>query len=206
MNKMMIGTLNNMSSEPAETMKDYINLHYFYEQKALNRTDSCESVTADGIKRTGLRRKDLDDLKAEVEKIKLEHKKFNDTKLAFASFTKKMNEICTSASVGRSQSDSIRNGAMSHLSSKESSQVTAKRKRVKKADSEFGVNEDEEEKQVIVSPKSSMISSRVAEPDTADQWAQKMIEFNHNYAEHIQNALTISVMSKRVIQKQLIKM
>lgn len=157
-----------MSGEPAETMKDYINLHYFYEQKALNRTDSCESITADGIKRTGLRRKDLDDLKAEVEKIKLEHKKFNDTKLAFASFTKKMNEICTSASAGKSQSDSIRNGALSHLSSKESSQVAAKRKRVKKVDSEFGVNEDEEEKQVIVSPKSSMISSRVAEPDTAD--------------------------------------
>ena len=79
-----------------------------------------------------------------------------------------MNEICASASAGKSQSDSIRNGAVSHLSSKESNQVAAKRKRVKKVDSEFGVNEDEEEKQVIVSPKSSMISSRVAEPDTAD--------------------------------------
>ena len=33
-----------------------------------------------------------------------------------------------------------------------------------------------------------------------------MIEFNHNYAEHIQSALTVSMMSKRVIQKQLNKM
>ena len=91
---MMIATLNNMPEEPAEHMKDYINLHYFYEQKALNRSESMGSVTHDGIKRSGLRRKDLSDLREELERIKVEHKKFNDAKQAFGNFTKKMNEIC----------------------------------------------------------------------------------------------------------------
>lgn len=29
---MMIATLNEMPKEPAQHMKDYINLHYFFEQ------------------------------------------------------------------------------------------------------------------------------------------------------------------------------
>ena len=67
----MISTLNQMPSEPAEHMKDYINLHYFYEQKQMiKRCDSQNSVTEDGIKRAGLRRRDLDELKNEIDKIR----------------------------------------------------------------------------------------------------------------------------------------
>ena len=83
-----------MPSEPAEHMKDYINLHYFYEQKTIMaRSDSQNSVTADGIKRQGLRQKDLEELKNEIAKVKKEYKKFSDFKLAFVTFTKKMNDI-----------------------------------------------------------------------------------------------------------------
>ena len=55
-------------------------------------------------------------------------------------------------------------------------------------DSEFGVNESEEEKNVIVSPKSSMISSRLAEPETADHWANRMIEFHTRYGHMVDMA------------------
>ena len=50
-----------------------------------------------------------------------------------------------------------------------------------KVDSEFGPIETEEEKKAVISPKSSMISSRLAEPETADTWSLKLVEFcNHN--------------------------
>ncbi len=55
------------------------------------------------------------------------------------------------------------------------------KKPIKRLDSEFGLDENEEEKSVIVSPKSSMISSRLAEPETADAWATKMIEFSSRF-------------------------
>ena len=56
---------------------------------------------------------------------------------------------------------------------------------MQRLDSEFGVNESEEEKNVIVSPKSSMISSRLAEPETADHWANRMIEFHTRYGHMV---------------------
>ena len=42
---------------------------------------------------------------------------------------------------------------------------------IRREDSELGLVGPEEEKLAIVSPKSSMISSRMAEPETADLWA-----------------------------------
>ena len=59
---------------------------------------------------------------------------------------------------------------------------------MRRVDSEFGVNESEEEKNVIVSPKSSMISSRLAEPETADHWANKMIDFHMRYSDLVDMA------------------
>ena len=59
---------------------------------------------------------------------------------------------------------------------------------MRRLDSEFGVNESEEEKNVIVSPKSSMISSRLAEPETADHWANKMIDFHTRYSDLVDMA------------------
>ena len=82
-----------MPEEPAEHMKDYINLHYFYEAKKIEISSSMQAITADGIKREGLRYQDLQELKNEVNKVKKEYKKFSDFKLAFFTFTKKMNEI-----------------------------------------------------------------------------------------------------------------
>lgn len=62
-------------------------------------------------------------------------------------------------------------------------------KTLKRLDSEFGMNETEEDKMVIVSPKSSMISSRVAEPETADVWANQMIEFSEKFERLISIAI-----------------
>lgn len=52
LNQMMIATLNKMPEEPAQQMKDYISLHYFFEQKSRVIDDLPET---DDERREGLR-------------------------------------------------------------------------------------------------------------------------------------------------------
>lgn len=92
-------------------------------------------------------------------------------------------------------------GTLSSKDSVQANNAANARKKVTKADSEFGINENEEEKQVIVSPKSSLISSRVAEPETADLWASKMIEFSSNFAEQIANANIVQAQVKQTVHR-----
>ncbi len=54
---------------------------------------------------------------------------------------------------------------------------------LEKVDSEFGLNEREADKNVLVSPKSLMISSRLAEPETADIWSSTMVDFVNVYKD-----------------------
>ena len=51
---MMIATLNIMPESPAQHMKDYISLHYFYEQKVAE--DETGTEEEEEVKREGLRR------------------------------------------------------------------------------------------------------------------------------------------------------
>lgn len=60
-----------------------------------------------------------------------------------------------------------------------------KRPALNRLDSEFGLVEREEDKNVIVSPKSLMISSRLAEPETADIWSSTMLDFVSVYKKEI---------------------
>ena len=88
---MMIATLNIMPESPAQHMKDYISLHYFYEQKVLPDEEGTEED--EEVKREGLRRQDVDELRAEVARLTKEHAKYRQFKQAFSTFTKKMNEV-----------------------------------------------------------------------------------------------------------------
>ena len=51
-----------------------------------------------------------------------------------------------------------------------------------------------------------MISSRVAEPETADMWATKMIQFSENYAQNIATAIELINLSKKQVVRQLNKL
>ena len=72
-------------------------------------------------------------------------------------------------------------------------------------DSEFGMNEAEEEKSVIVSPKSSMISSRMAEPETADSWSAQIIEFSKKYEKLIKIAVDKYALTQKIARQQFKK-
>ena len=87
---MMIATLNKMPEEPSQFMKDYISLHYFFEQE---KNASIESQKDDTELRARVRSKDLVKLRQEVQIMKEENARFNNLKVAFLGFTKKMNEI-----------------------------------------------------------------------------------------------------------------
>ena len=90
LHQMMIATLNQMPEEPAQHMKDYIGLHYFYEQKP-----AITEMTplTDAEKRKGLRVKDLEDLRVECNRLRIEKDKFTALKTAFHTINKDMNEI-----------------------------------------------------------------------------------------------------------------
>ena len=63
---MMISTLNALPDEPARHMKEYIGLHYFFEQNPAGRSQrAVDSYVAevDGVKRDNLRQKDLQELR-----------------------------------------------------------------------------------------------------------------------------------------------
>ena len=51
------------------------------------------------------------------------------------------------------------------------------------------MNEREEDKSVVISPKSLMISSRLAEPETADTWSSTMVDFVNIYKDQIKLAV-----------------
>ena len=78
-------------------------------------------------------------------------------------------------------------------------------KPVKRMDSEFGMNEAEEEKSVIVSPKSSMISSRMAEPETADSWSTQIIEFSKKYEKLMKIAVDKYALTQKIARQQFKK-
>ena len=47
-------------------------------------------------------------------------------------------------------------------------------------DSEFGRTAiDEDESEVLLSPKSSVVSSRMAKPEVTEVWQNKLIHFHH---------------------------
>ena len=71
----MISTLNAVPEEPAQHMKDYIGLHYFSEQIEASKQKDILGKEM-GIKREGLRQKDLQDLKEEIARVRMEHQKF----------------------------------------------------------------------------------------------------------------------------------
>ena len=148
----------------------------------------------DKASREGLRLQDLENLRASVGRIEDEYKKFADFKTSFSVFTKKMNEV-SNANIEDQVDDSISHrlsnrplsgqSISAHSSQKtvnsllddREKQVAKKRKKVRPIDSEFGLDDEEEAKNVLVSPKSSLISSRLASPETADAWASCMIKF-----------------------------
>ena len=88
---MMVATLNKMPEDPAQHMKDYISLHYFFEKE--NKNTSVQSQQADEEMRANLRSQDLKDLKKELQLMQEENLKFKNLKTAFTNFTRKMNEI-----------------------------------------------------------------------------------------------------------------
>ena len=46
-----------------------------------------------------------------------------------------------------------------------------------------------------------MISSRMAEPETAAKWAVKMIKFSNEYANQIESAKAMSSIAKRTVSR-----
>ena len=174
----MIATLNIMPESPAQHMKDYISLHYFYEQKEAAEEEGTEEE--EEVKREGLRRQDVEELRAEVARLTREHHKYRQFKQAFAAFTKKMNEVSATQESANPTAPAQAVPSEGSISRRTPGSKEAA-KSMRRIDSEFGVNESEEEKNVIVSPKSSMISSRLAEPETADLWANRMIDFHTKY-------------------------
>ena len=120
-----------------------------------------------------------------------------------------MNEISAKSNVESNDALSNSNvGARNASRGQITSNETISRKKVNKLDSEFGLNEHEEQKQVLVSPKSSMLSARVNEPETADEWARKMIEFSTTYASYIEQTKVMSnvQVAKRAVYQKLNKM
>ena len=85
----MVATLNKMPEEPAQFMRDYISLHYFFERVQPEKILSDREQQA----RKGLRLQDLDDLKEEVKALEREKYRFSNLKKAFVGFTKKMNLV-----------------------------------------------------------------------------------------------------------------
>ena len=105
----MIATLNVMPEEPAQHMKDYINLHYFFEQardKQSTGKENDESAEKEKMPdREELRHGDLVTIRNELAILKMEHKKFENFKSAFFGFTKRMNEISSNTLGESSQED-----------------------------------------------------------------------------------------------------
>ena len=93
----MIATLNVMPDDPAQHMKEYINLHYFFETRPKDSSKDLAAATDKEKEielREGLRLRDLDALKKEVSLLRQEHQKFTQFRLsAFTGFTRRMNEI-----------------------------------------------------------------------------------------------------------------
>ena len=70
--KIMVATLNKMPEEPAQFMRDYISLHYFFERMQLEKQEPDPRA----IRRENLRVGDLDDLKEEVKSLEREKYRF----------------------------------------------------------------------------------------------------------------------------------
>lgn len=111
-------------------------------------------------------------------------------------FTKKMNEISASKTANISERRVSTPNSSQNLGHK-----MKETKTIKRLDSEFGINETEEDKMVIVSPKSSMISSRLAEPETADVWANQMIHFSEKFKRLITIAIDKNNMVVGAVKK-----
>lgn len=189
LHQMMIATLNSMPEEPTEFMKEYIRTHYTNDEDTPQPTPT-ETERAKMEERQLVGVKDLARLKAEIAELQATKSKFLAYKAAFTNMHKSLIDISATDFKAQEAFDPL----VSFAKPTETTPRSGSKGSVAKRPAQITEQSDENSSMVeslepfkqedtIMSPKSSLMSTRIANPESISHWVERVTTFKEAFKE-----------------------